>query len=104
MSTIDVRHAHSLPKAQAKELAEKLAKSLEQKFNLEWHWSGDAIDFEAAKGVAKGTRGQVAVGDNDVRVSIDLPFMLKMLKGTVQSTVSDKLDELLAPSATPSAS
>ncbi len=102
MSTIDVRHAHSLPKLEAKAIAEKLAKSLEQKFNLEWHWSGDAIDFEAAKGVAKGTKGQVAVGERDVRVSIDLPFMLKMLKGSVQSTVAEKLNELLAaPSKSP---
>ena len=52
-------------------------------------------DHDAPRGKAKGTRGVVAVGDNDVRVEIDLPFLLRMLKGTVESRVEDKLRELL---------
>ena len=35
------------------------------------------------------------VGDKDVRVQIDLPFLLRMLKGTVESKVHEKLDKLL---------
>jgi putative polyhydroxyalkanoate system protein len=95
MSTIDVRRAHTLPLDEAKKRAEDLAKSMQQKFELDWHWDGDRIVFEAPRGAAKGTKGTVAVTAGDVRVQIDLPFMLRMLKGTVEGKVNDKLSQLL---------
>jgi putative polyhydroxyalkanoate system protein len=95
MSTIDITRAHSLPKEDAKKRAEDLARSLESKFTLKWHWDGDTIRFDAPSGAAKGTKGEVAVSDKDVRVQIDLPFLLKMLKGTVEAKVQEKLAALL---------
>jgi putative polyhydroxyalkanoate system protein len=68
---------------------------MQQKFELNWHWDGDRIVFEAPRGAAKGTKGTVAVTAGDVRVQIDLPFMLRMLKGTVEGKVNDKLSQLL---------
>jgi putative polyhydroxyalkanoate system protein len=95
MATIDVRKSHTLPKDEAKKRAEELAKSMQQKFELDWRWEGDRIVFEAARGAAKGTKGTVEVSDNDVRVQIDLPFLLRMLKGTVESKVNEKLGQLI---------
>jgi putative polyhydroxyalkanoate system protein len=95
MATIDVRRAHTLPKEEARKRAEDFARNMQQRFELDWHWDGDRIVFEAPRGAAKGTRGSVDVGDNDVRVQIDLPFLLRMLKGTVESKVNEKLDKLL---------
>ncbi len=95
MATIDVRKSHALPKDEAKKRAEDLAKSMQQKFELDWRWDGDRIVFEAARGAAKGTKGTVEVSDNDVRVQIDLPFLLRMLKGTVESKVNEKLGQLI---------
>ena len=95
MSTIDVTRGHTLPLDEAKKRAEDLAKSLEAKFTLKWHWDGDTIRFDAPSGAAKGTKGEVAVTAKDVRVQIDLPFLLKMLKGTVESKVNEKLQQLL---------
>ncbi len=95
MATIDITRAHTLAKDEAKKRAEDLAKSLEAKFNLNWRWEADTIRFEAPHGPAKGTTGAVAVSDKAVRVQIDLPFLLKMLKGTVESKVNEKLNQLL---------
>jgi putative polyhydroxyalkanoate system protein len=95
MSTIDITQAHTLSKDEARKRAEELAKSLESRFNLNWRWEGDAIRFDAPGGPAKGTKGEVAVSDRDVRVQIDLPFLLKMLKGTVEAKVYEKLKQLL---------
>jgi len=95
MATIDVRRSHSLPKEEAKKRAEDLAKSMQQRFDLDWHWEGDRILFDAPRGAAKGTKGSVAVGDKDVHVEIDLPFLLRMLKGTVEAKVNEKLTQLL---------
>jgi putative polyhydroxyalkanoate system protein len=95
MATIDVRKSHALPKDEARKRAEDLAKSMQQKFELDWHWEGDRIVFEAARGTAKGTKGTVEVSDNEVRVQIDLPFLLRMLKGTVETKVNEKLGQLI---------
>jgi putative polyhydroxyalkanoate system protein len=95
MATIDVRRNHALSKDEAKRRAEDLAKSMQQKLDLEWRWEGDRIVFEAPRGAAKGTKGTVDVSDQDVRVQIDLPLMMRMLKGTVESRVSEKLNQLL---------
>ncbi len=95
MSTIDIKRAHTLAKDEAKKRAEELAKTLESRFNLEWRWEGDAIRFDAPSGAAKGTKGEVSVGDSEVRVQIDLPFLLRMLKGTVEQKVQEKLQQLL---------
>jgi putative polyhydroxyalkanoate system protein len=95
MATIDVTRAHSLPKDDAKKKAEEFAKSMQERFELEWSWKGDSIIFDAPRGAAKGTKGEVSVTDKDVRVQIDLPFLLKMMKGTIESKVEEKLAKLL---------
>ena len=55
---------------------------MEEKFGIVWKWQGDTIKFDAPSGKAKGTKGEVAVTDKHVRVAIDLPFLLKVLKGS----------------------
>ncbi|MGD0675379.1 MAG: polyhydroxyalkanoic acid system family protein [Polyangiaceae bacterium] len=95
MATIDVRRAHTLSKDEAKRRAEDLANSMKQKMDLDWHWAGDHIIFEAPRGAAKGTKGTVEVTDTDVHVQIELPLLLRMLRGTVESKVNERLAQLL---------
>lgn len=95
MATIEVRRRHSLPNETARERAEELAKSLQEKLGLEWHWTDDRLVFEAPRGPAKGTKGSVRVTAEEVSVEIDLPFFLRMLKGKIESKVQEKLDRLL---------
>jgi putative polyhydroxyalkanoate system protein len=95
MATIDVRRSHALAKDEAKKRAEDLAKTMQQKFDLQWRWEGDRIVFDAPRGAAKGTKGSVDVSDKDVRVQIDLPLLLRVMKGTVESKVNEKLKQLL---------
>jgi putative polyhydroxyalkanoate system protein len=95
MATIDVRRSHSLPKDEAKKRAEDLAKSMQQKLELDWRWDGDRIVFEAPRGAAKGTKGTVEVSASEVRVQIDLPFLMRVLKSTVEAKVNEKLAQLV---------
>ena len=95
MATIDIKRAHSLPLDEAKKKAEELAKGMESKFNIVWKWDGNTIKFDAPSGAAKGTKGEVAVTEKDVRVAIDLPFMLRVMKGTIEDKVNEKLNALL---------
>jgi putative polyhydroxyalkanoate system protein len=95
MATIDITRGHSLPLEDAKKKAEELAKGMADRFGIVWKWEGNTIRFDAPSGAAKGTKGEVAVSEKDVRVAIDLPFMLKMMKGTIEGKVKEKLESLV---------
>lgn len=95
MATIDVSRAHTLPLDQVKLKAEELAKGLEEKLGFVWKWVGNDIDFHAPGGIAKGAKGQVAVAADKVRVTVDLPFLLRAMKGTIQDKIEKKMAELL---------
>jgi putative polyhydroxyalkanoate system protein len=95
MATIEVSRAHNLSIEDARKRAEELARSLEEKLGLKWSWQGDRLVFSAPSGPARGTQGSVDVGRNEVAVKIDLPFMLRMVKGKVEAKVAEKLDKIL---------
>jgi putative polyhydroxyalkanoate system protein len=95
MATIDITRAHALTLDDAKKKAEDLAKGMEQRFGIQWRWEGNTIRFDAPTGAAKGTKGEVAVSEKNVRVAIDLPFMLRVMKGTIEDKVTEKLNALL---------
>jgi len=97
MATIDMRRNHKLTVADAKLKAEEFAKGMELKLGLHWKWEGDVIRFNAPSGAAKGVSGEVGVNSNEVRVQIDLPLLLRALKGTIEGKVKTKLDTLIGP-------
>jgi putative polyhydroxyalkanoate system protein len=95
MATIDISRSHTLDKDEARRRAEALARSMEEKLGIRWRWEGQKIRFDAPSGAAKGTSGTVHVDPTDVRVEVDLPLLLRALKGTVESKINQKLDDLL---------
>jgi putative polyhydroxyalkanoate system protein len=95
MATIDITRSHNIGKDAARAKAEELAKSMEAKLGLTWGWAGDVIRFEAPSGAAKGTKGDVSVTESAVRVTVDLPFMLRMMKTSIETRIEEKLRELL---------
>ena len=94
MATIDITRNHALPKDEAKKRAEGIASGMQAKLSIQWRWDGDTIRFDAPSGAAKGTKGEIIVTDKSVRVQIDLPFLLRVMKGTVEAKVNEKLDAL----------
>jgi putative polyhydroxyalkanoate system protein len=94
MATIDIAQNHTLSLDDAKKRAEELAKGMESKLGLAWRWEGNTIHFDAPSGAAKGTKGHVAVTESQIAVAVDLPFMLKMMKGTIEEKIREKLGAL----------
>lgn len=94
MATIDIKRSHTLPKDQARQKAEDLARNLEAKIGIQWRWEGDSVKFDTPTGAAKGVKGQVDVSDSEVRVQVDLPFLLKVMKGTIEGKIEEKLNQL----------
>ena len=93
MATIDIRRSHTLSIDEAKKRAEELARGMETKLGIRWRWEGDRIKFDAPSGAAKGANGTVSVDGSAVRVEVDLPFLLRAIKGTVESKIHEKLDQ-----------
>jgi putative polyhydroxyalkanoate system protein len=95
MATIDIKRGHGLGVETAKERAAELARDMQSQMGIEWKWEGDRIVFKAASGMAKGASGAVSVSAADVRVEIDLPLLLRAMKGMIEGKVNEKLDRLL---------
>jgi putative polyhydroxyalkanoate system protein len=95
MATIDIRRSHALDRQVVRQKSEELARSMEEKLGIRWRWEGEQIRFDAPSGKAKGVSGSVSVDASTVRVEIDLPFLMRPIKGMVESKVSQKLADLL---------
>ncbi|MSP26161.1 MAG: hypothetical protein EXR75_13590 [Myxococcales bacterium] len=96
MATIEISRSHALGIEDAKKRAEQLAKDLEGKLGITWSWEGEQIRFRADSGAAKGANGVVKVSASTVRVEIDLPFLLRAMKGMISGKVEERLNTLLA--------
>jgi putative polyhydroxyalkanoate system protein len=97
MATIDVRRKHTMPMGDAKGKAEELARSFEAKLGIRWRWEGEGIKFDAVSGAAKGVKGEVGVTSSEIRVQIDLPLLLRPIKGVVEGKVKENLDRVVGP-------
>jgi putative polyhydroxyalkanoate system protein len=88
MATIAIAKKHELSHAKAKEAAKKIADDLAKRFDLNWEWNGDSIEFERS-----GVSGELHVGKADVRLDCQLGFLLSMLKPTIEDAVNRDFDK-----------
>ena len=97
--TVDGRHRHlEIVSHRGVRLPEELAKGLQDKLGIQWKWVGNDITFDVPSGVAKGASGKVSVEAAAIQVAIDLPFLLKAMKGTITDKVNEKLNALIGSS------
>ena len=88
MSRIDIRHAHSLPKAKARKAIEEVAKKLAERFQMDWAWDGDVLNFSRS-----GVDGQIELGAKDLHVHAKLGFLTAMFKDPIESEIKRVLQE-----------
>lgn len=91
MPTISIRRRHSLDHKHAKAAADKIAKDLKKRFELDYEWDGDDVSFERA-----GLSGNMHVGKRDVRLDVQLSFLLTPLKGPIEREIHKELDALFS--------
>ena len=94
MATIDIRRSYTAPKEEARALAEKFIKKMQERFELDWSWTDDRLSFTSPRGAAKGTKGSLDVANNMVIIQIDLPFLLRVAKGVLESRLQEGLSQL----------
>ncbi len=88
MSRIDIRHAHSLPRAKARKAVEEVAKTLAERFQMVYAWEGDTLNFSRS-----GVDGQIALGPKDLHVLAKLGFLTAMFKDPIESEIRRVLGE-----------
>lgn len=90
MSSIDIRHAHSLPADGARQAIEDVAAKLSERFGLQSNWVGDVLNFSGS-----GVDGAIALLPGQVHVTAKLGFLLSAMKGMVESEIQRVLKEKL---------
>ena len=88
MSRIDIRHPHSLSKAKARKAIEDVAKKLSEKFDMDYGWDGDILNFSRS-----GVDGHIALGPDDLHVHAKLGFLTAMFKEPIESEIKRVLKE-----------
>ena len=88
MSRIEIRHAHSLSPAAARKVAEELAKTLAERFGIDYAWQGDVLNFERP-----GVDGTITLGKTELNVQAKLGFLAAMFKDKIEAEIQRVLDE-----------
>ncbi len=88
MSHILIKHAHTLPRAEAKNLAQNVADKMKEEFSFEYNWQGDTLNFKRS-----GVQGTISVTDTEVAVEAKLGLLLSALKPKVESEINRFLKE-----------
>ena len=88
MSRIDIRHPHALPKAKAKKAIDEVAKKLAERFQMDWDWTGDVLNFSRS-----GVDGHIELGAKDLHVHAKLGFLTAMFKDPIENEIRRVLKE-----------
>lgn len=91
MASIDILHPHSKSPKQARKAVEDVAKKLSERFDMDYGWDGDTLNFSRS-----GVEGSIALFADTLRVTANLGFLLSAMKGPIEAEIrrvlSDKFD------------
>jgi putative polyhydroxyalkanoate system protein len=87
--SISIKRRHKLDHKKAKAAAGKIARDLNKRFGLDYTWNGDSVEFERP-----GASGTLHVGKTEVRLEVELSFLLYALKGPIEQAIGEELDAL----------
>lgn len=90
MPTISIAKKHSMSHRKAKDVAERIAKDLKKRFELDYAWNGDEVEFERP-----GVSGRMHVGKQDISLHVHLGFLLTPLKPAIEREIHAQLDKLV---------
>ena len=90
MATISLARKHSLTQKKAKTVAEKIAKDLHKRYDLDYEWNGDRIEFERT-----GVSGHLSVGKERITLEVSLGWLLTPFKPAIEREITAQLDKLL---------
>jgi putative polyhydroxyalkanoate system protein len=93
MADIEISRVHNLGMKAARVAADEMAAHLGRKFDLKGTWEGNVLRFERP-----GVSGFLAITDKDLDLSVSLGFLLRAMRGSIESAIRHELDKLFAAS------
>ena len=91
MTTIHIQREHTLPQDKLHQYVDELAAQLQHKLSMQYRWDGDTLHFSRT-----GASGTIKLQPTQLDIEIKLGVLLKPLKGSVERTIHEYLDEHLA--------
>ena len=88
MPSIDIHHEHSKTPAQARKALEDVARKLAERFDMQYDWDGDTLNF-----MRSGVDGKIRLSPKTLHVTAQLGFLLSALKGPIESEIKRVLHE-----------
>lgn len=88
MPSIDIEHAHGKTPAQARKAVESMARKLADRFDFNYAWEGDTLNF-----VRSGVDGKIHMSPKKLHITAQLGFMLSMFKDPIESEIRRVLSE-----------
>ena len=82
MSTIHIKHHHSLSREQTRERLDQIAMQLKSRYRGAYAWQGDSLYFRRS-----GISGSVKLGAGYVELRIKLGLMLATRKGEIEAFI-----------------
>lgn len=90
MATIQITRQHQLDPETVRGKVQQLAHTLVEKLSAEYQWEQDRLVFNRP-----GANGFVRIGDTEIEVEVKLGMLLRPLKGTIEKTITEYLDQQL---------
>ncbi len=91
MPTIHIKKQHNIDVDTVKKEVQDLADKLSQELSADYNWKGNQLQFKRA-----GANGYIDIHEKEVDVEIKLGLALTPLKKTIETKISDYLDERLS--------
>jgi len=91
MPSISISRPHTLSHKKALDAAERIARDLKQRFDLDYAWDGDELAFKRS-----GVTGSMRVGKDRVALDVQLGFLLSPLKPAIEREIHAQFDKLFA--------
>jgi putative polyhydroxyalkanoate system protein len=83
MSQIDMCAEHTMSREDAQSAADELARDLAAKFDIDYCWDGDHLDFNRP-----GVHGRITVRDGEIRIRARLGLLLVFLKDRIENEIT----------------
>lgn len=82
MPSIDITQPHDKSKKEAREAVDRVAEKIGERFQVDCGWNGDVLEFTRS-----GVNGEITLGKKEVRIVVNLGFLLSALKGPIESEI-----------------
>jgi putative polyhydroxyalkanoate system protein len=87
MARMSIARKHGLTHKKAKEAAQKVADELRARFELNYAWRGNDIEFDRP-----GLSGRMHVGKDEVRLDCELGMLLSLLRSKLESEIDKEFE------------